>query len=81
MTVKVVRAHLRELDISPSNERKATAVRNRIGELIANEDPSESLSDIDLVALLLTEGVELSGSRVQQYRSQLAIPPYKERAR
>ena len=48
-----------------------------MGELIASEEPSESLSDIDLVALLRTEGVELSGSRVQQYRSQLAIPHYK----
>ncbi len=81
LTAIRVGKYLRELGIPPSNERKATAVGNRIGELIANEDPSESLSDIDLVALLRTEGVELSGSRVQQYRSQLAIPHYKERAR
>ncbi len=50
------------------------AVRDRIKELILNEQAEEILSDDRIVTLLKTEGIEIARRTVAKYREALRIP-------
>ncbi|HXV23516.1 MAG TPA: RNA polymerase factor sigma-54 [Alphaproteobacteria bacterium] len=59
----------------------AEAVRQRIHELIDQEDPLATLSDDRLVELLRESGVEIARRTVAKYRESLRIPSSFERRR
>ena len=59
----------------------AEAVRDRIREMIENEEPCEILSDDRIVALLTADGVNIARRTVAKYREALRIPSSVERRR
>ena len=59
----------------------AAAVKQRIRELIEEEDPKSTLSDDRLVELLRAGGVEIARRTVAKYRESLRIPSSVERRR
>jgi len=59
----------------------AEAVRDRIKELIQNEQPVEILSDDRIVALLTADGVNIARRTVAKYREAMRIPSSVERRR
>lgn len=59
----------------------AEAVRRRIRELIAREDPKAPVSDDGLVELLRAGGVDIARRTVAKYRESLRIPSSVERRR
>ncbi len=52
----------------------AEAVRHRIRDLVAAEDPVNVLSDDQIVARLRAEGVDIARRTVAKYRDALRIP-------
>lgn len=59
----------------------ATAVKQRLSELIAAEDPRRPLSDQKLADLLKLEQIDISRRTVAKYREQAGIPPSWQRKR
>ncbi len=59
----------------------AEAVRDRIKEMIQNEEPVEILSDDRIVSLLTADGVNIARRTVAKYREALRIPSSVERRR
>jgi RNA polymerase sigma-54 factor len=59
----------------------AEAVRFRIRELIAGEDPAEALSDDRIVEILKGEGVDIARRTVAKYRETLNIASSVQRRR
>src|SRR5476649_818936 len=59
----------------------AEAVRDRIREMIQNEEPIEILSDDRIVALLTADGVNIARRTVAKYREAMRIPSSVERRR
>jgi RNA polymerase sigma-54 factor len=59
----------------------AEAVRDRIREMIENEEPREILSDDRIVSLLTADGVNIARRTVAKYREALRIPSSVERRR
>jgi RNA polymerase sigma-54 factor len=59
----------------------AEAVRHRIRDMIAAEDPANVLSDDQIVAALKREGVDIARRTVAKYRESLRIPSSVQRRR
>src|SRR6195952_2374148 len=59
----------------------AEAVRDRIKEMIHNEEPVEILSDDRIVSLLTADGVNIARRTVAKYREAMRIPSSVERRR
>lgn len=59
----------------------AEAVRHRIKELIAAEDPKAILSDDTLVEILGKEGIDIARRTIAKYREALGIPSSVQRRR
>jgi RNA polymerase sigma-54 factor len=59
----------------------AEAVRDRIKEMIQNEQPIEILSDDRIVSLLTADGVNIARRTVAKYREAMRIPSSVERRR
>jgi RNA polymerase sigma-54 factor len=59
----------------------AEAVRDRIREMIQNEETVEILSDDRIVALLTADGVNIARRTVAKYREAMRIPSSVERRR
>jgi RNA polymerase sigma-54 factor len=59
----------------------AEAVRDRIRELIDNEEAADTLSDDRIVALLTADGVNIARRTVAKYREAMRIPSSVERRR
>ncbi len=57
----------------------AEAIKNRIRQLIQQEDSAKPLSDNKLSALLKEEGIKVARRTVAKYRDQLKILPVKHR--
>jgi len=55
------------------------SVRNRIGELISNENPKKPLSDQALVKMLQEFDIKIARRTVAKYREMLKIPPSSKR--
>ena len=64
-----------------AESHSAEAVRDRIREMIENEEPREILSDDRIVALLTADGVNIARRTVAKYREALRIPSSVERPR
>lgn len=64
-----------------SEAHSAEAVRDRIREMIQNEEPVEILSDDRIVALLTADGVNIARRTVAKYREAMRIPSSVERRR
>jgi RNA polymerase sigma-54 factor len=67
--------------VNGAEAHSAEAVRDRIKELIQNEDGVEILSDDRIVALLTADGVNIARRTVAKYREALRIPSSVERRR
>ncbi len=59
----------------------AAAVRHRIKQLVANENPECPLSDDTIVEILGKDGIELARRTVAKYRDMLNIPSSVQRRR
>lgn len=59
----------------------AAAIRHRLGQLVAAEDPRAPLDDAALVTMLRNEGKPLARRTVAKYRRELGIPPRNQRQR
>ncbi len=57
----------------------AEAIKNRIRQIIQQEDSAKPLSDNKLSALLKEEGIKVARRTVAKYRDQLKILPVKHR--
>ena len=64
-----------------TESHSAEAVRDRIREMIENEDPREILSDDRIVSLLTADGVNIARRTVAKYREAMRIPSSVERRR
>jgi len=64
-----------------AESHSAEAVRDRIREMIENEEPREILSDDRIVALLTADGVNIARRTVAKYREALRLPSSVERRR
>jgi RNA polymerase sigma-54 factor len=67
--------------VNGAEAHSAEAVRDRIKELIQNEDAVEILSDDRIVALLSADGVNIARRTVAKYREAMRIPSSVERRR
>jgi RNA polymerase sigma-54 factor len=67
--------------VGGAEAHSAEAVRDRIKELIQNEEPVEILSDDRIVALLTADGVNIARRTVAKYREAMRIPSSVERRR
>jgi RNA polymerase sigma-54 factor len=59
----------------------ATSIKQRLRELVAEEDPAKPLSDQRLAELLSDEGVTVARRTVAKYREELTIEPSWARRR
>jgi RNA polymerase sigma-54 factor len=66
---------------SDGEAHSAAAVRDRIGTLIAAEDPAKVLSDEAIAKRLRTEGVEIARRTVAKYREAIGLPTSAQRRR
>ena len=64
-----------------AESHSAEAVRDRIREMIENEEHVEVLSDDRIVALLTADGVNIARRTVAKYREAMRIPSSVERRR
>ena len=67
--------------VNGAESHSAEAVRDRIREMIENEEPREILSDDRIVCLLTADGVNIARRTVAKYREALRIPSSVERRR
>ena len=67
--------------VNGQESHSAEAVRDRIREMIENEEPREILSDDRIVSLLTADGVNIARRTVAKYREALRIPSSVERRR
>jgi len=57
------------------------SVKQRLGEILAAEDPSHPLSDQEIFQKLKDEGVQLARRTVTKYREELGVSPARFRRR
>ncbi len=67
--------------VNGAESHSAEAVRDRIREMIENEEPLEVLSDDRIVSLLTADGVNIARRTVAKYREAMRIPSSVERRR
>jgi RNA polymerase sigma-54 factor len=67
--------------VNGGEAHSAEAVRDRIREMIENEQTAEILSDDRIVAMLTADGVNIARRTVAKYREALRIPSSVERRR
>ncbi|HEY4274843.1 MAG TPA: RNA polymerase factor sigma-54 [Rhizomicrobium sp.] len=67
--------------VNGAESHSAEAVRDRIREMIANEEARDILSDDRIVSLLTADGVNIARRTVAKYREALRIPSSVERRR
>jgi RNA polymerase sigma-54 factor len=67
--------------VNGAESHSAEAVRDRIREMIENEQHLEILSDDRIVSLLTADGVNIARRTVAKYREALRIPSSVERRR
>ncbi len=53
----------------------STAIKEKIADMVAAEDPEKPLSDADMVARLGTNGIKIARRTISKYREALNIPP------
>ncbi|HTA16219.1 MAG TPA: RNA polymerase factor sigma-54, partial [bacterium] len=62
-------------------ETSSRAVKDRLKELIGDEDKAQVRSDLELAAILTGEGIQIARRTVAKYREELRIPPAHLRRR
>jgi RNA polymerase sigma-54 factor len=67
--------------VNGAESHSAEAVRDRIREMIENEERVEILSDDRIVSLLTADGVNIARRTVAKYRDAMRIPSSVERRR
>lgn len=64
----------RQLEMADGGACSALAIRAVMKELIAAEDPSDPLSDVQLARLLADQGLRLARRTVTKYRTLMRVP-------
>ena len=59
----------------------ATSIKQRLRELVKDEDPAKPMSDQKIAELLSDEGVTVARRTVAKYREELGIEPSWARRR
>jgi RNA polymerase sigma-54 factor len=59
----------------------STSIKQRLREIVKDEDPAKPYSDQSLAALLSDEGVTVARRTVAKYREELRIDPSWARRR
>jgi RNA polymerase sigma-54 factor len=67
--------------VNGAESHSAEAVRDRIREMIENEEARDILSDDRIVSLLTADGVNIARRTVAKYREAMRIPSSVERRR
>jgi RNA polymerase sigma-54 factor len=57
------------------------SVKERIRQLVREEDPSKPYSDQELVSILKSENIDIARRTVAKYREMLGILPSNKRRR
>jgi RNA polymerase sigma-54 factor len=58
-----------------------TAIRSAIKNMIQAENPTESLSDVQIAHLLARQGLQVARRTVTKYRQMMRLPAYEMRRR
>ncbi|MBI4540356.1 MAG: RNA polymerase factor sigma-54 [Gemmatimonadetes bacterium] len=69
------------LSTTTGEDISARGVKDKIGKLVADEDPKKPLTDQAIVEILKSEGVQIARRTVAKYRDQLGILPARMRKR
>ena len=69
------------IDTQDGHQLATKSVKDRIGQLIKDEDPLSPMSDQKVVGILHGEGVDIARRTVAKYRDQLHIPTARMRKR
>jgi len=69
------------LSTSSGEDISARGVKDKIQNLVVDEDPKKPLTDQAIVSLLKSEGVNIARRTVAKYRDQLGILPARMRKR
>ena len=72
---------VQSISSSDGKEIANSQVKNKLKELIQNEDKKKPLSDQKLADLLANEGMEISRRTVAKYREELGILGSSKRKR
>jgi len=57
----------------------AESIKQRLGQLVRQENPAKPFSDSSLAELLEKDGIKLARRTVAKYREQMRIPSVKNR--
>ena len=66
---------------SGSQKVSSKSIKSMIEEIIKNEDPTNPLSDNDIVDMLKSKGIRISRRTVAKYRQEIGIPSTASRKR
>jgi RNA polymerase sigma-54 factor len=69
------------LGASRADAVSSLTVKDRIGRMVAEEDPKKPLSDHAIAEILRREGVDIARRTVAKYRQELKIPSSTQRKR
>ena len=67
------------LETDAGGECSAMAIKARLRQMVAAEDPKKPLSDSALADMLDKEGIQVARRTVAKYREALHIPPVNQR--
>jgi RNA polymerase sigma-54 factor len=69
----------RPMPMASGKSFSATAIRSVVKELIASEESSDPMSDVDIAHRLTRQGLTVARRTVTKYRQMLQIPPVEQR--
>lgn len=69
--------------LAGDNGKKTSAesIKKMLGELVAGENPKEPLNDEKIAEHFRQQGIRISRRTIAKYRSELGIPPIRQRMR
>jgi RNA polymerase sigma-54 factor len=70
-----------DLNTDNGSNISATVVKEKIKEMVQNEDPAKPFSDQAISNALKSEGIQVARRTVQKYREELSIPSSSKRKR
>lgn len=80
-TIELKRFFSRAMPTASGGACTGTAIRGVIQDLLADEDPTEPLSDAELARRLTAQGLKVARRTVTKYRQMLRVPPVERRRR
>jgi len=69
------------LETEQGNEVSSNTIKEKISDIVSNENPQKPLSDDKIAKMLETEGITIARRTVAKYRDELGIPSKTMRKR